>query len=156
MGSPEAAGTVGLQGQRLLPCITREACGAAGISAGMVYMPPRTRSKAHYHANSEIIVVCVRGRAATLIGPESKPYFHGPGEFIYIPEGVVHTAVNLSTTDDLVAVEMRTDPEFNDDVVLTPQYEPDVAMVVDRLHRSETTTLDSSAPAWWNGQVRVR
>jgi uncharacterized RmlC-like cupin family protein len=122
----ESAATIGPQAQRLVPCITSKVCGSTGISAGMVRMPPGAVSKAHYHAHAEIIVMCLRGRAATLIGPQLTPYLHGPGEFIYVPEGVVHVAVNLSDTDEVHAVEMRTDPEFNDDVVLTPTYDSPV------------------------------
>jgi hypothetical protein len=43
--------------------------------------------------------------------------------------------VNLDEAEDLVAVEMRTDPLFNDDVVLTPEYDADVPEVVARLRR---------------------
>jgi uncharacterized RmlC-like cupin family protein len=132
----EFAETLGPQQQRLIPCITARICGAEGISAGMVRMPPNAASRAHYHAHSEIIVCCLRGNAATLIGPRLEPYFHGPGEFIYIPEGVIHVAVNLSATEELVAIEMRTDPMFNDDVLLTPHYDAHAAEVVSRL-RSE-------------------
>lgn len=102
-------------------------------------MPPGKVSRAHYHAHSEIIVVCLRGHAATLVGPNLTPYVHGPGEFVYIPEGVVHVGVNLSETEDLVAVEMRTDPMFNDDVVLTPDYDSAVVDAVARLRRDLTT-----------------
>ncbi len=136
IAAADVAEKIGRQGQHLIPCITRETCGSQGISAGMVNMPAGKVSAAHYHANSEIIVVCMHGRAATLIGPELTPHLHGPGEFIYIPAGVVHVAVNLSETDDLVAVEMRTDPMFNDDVVLTPEHDAHVADVVAQLrHR---------------------
>lgn len=153
VGSPVLVGTMGLQSQRLLPCISRQECGAEGISAGLVYMPPQGTSKVHYHEYSEIIVICVRGHAATLIGPELKPYFHGPGEFIYIPEGVVHAAVNLSTTEDLVAVEMRTDPEFNDDVVLAPQYEADLSRVTDGLRDGRPRETAAQGDVWWSGRV---
>lgn len=105
----------------------------------MVNMPPGKVSRAHYHAHSEIIVVCLRGQAATLIGPEMTPHLHGPGDFVYIPEGVVHAAVNLSETAELVAVEMRTDPMFNDDVVLTPEHDRAVAAAVVRLRRDLAT-----------------
>jgi uncharacterized RmlC-like cupin family protein len=105
----------------------------------MVRMPPGTVSKAHYHARSEIVVMCLRGRAVTLIGPELTPYLHGPGEFIYIPEGIVHVAVNLSETEQLHAVEMRTDPGFNDDVVLTPIYDDRVPELAGLLRRSEAS-----------------
>ncbi|WP_405167398.1 cupin domain-containing protein [Nocardia sp. NBC_01499] len=135
----DVAKEIGSQGQQLVPCITRETAGSQGISAGMVNMPPGKVSRAHYHAHSEIIVVCLRGHAATLVGPNLTPYVHGPGEFVYIPEGVVHVGVNLSETEDLVAVEMRTDPMFNDDVVLTPDYDSAVVDAVARLRRDLTT-----------------
>lgn len=140
----DSAEILGRQGQHLIPCVTTETCGAEGISAGMVHMPPGKASKAHYHAHSEIVVVCLRGTAATLIGPQLTPHIHGPGEFIFIPEGVVHVAVNLSDTEELVAVEMRTDPNFDDDVVLTPEYEAALPDVVARLRRDYSGTYQSS------------
>jgi uncharacterized RmlC-like cupin family protein len=102
-------------------------------------------SKAHYHADSEIIVMCLRGRAATLIGPQLTPYLHGPGEFLYVPEGVVHVAVNLSDTDELHAVEMRTDPGFNDDVVLTPTYDSPVPELAALLRHTQASSWSQSS-----------
>ncbi len=86
-------------------------------------MPPGTSSQVHHHSHSDIVVMCVQGWAASLIGPELEPRLHGPGEFIYIPAGVLHMAVNLSTTEELVAVESRTDPQFNEDVVVSPEFQ---------------------------------
>lgn len=123
------------QGQVLIPTITQEFCGAKGLSACMVVMPPGKTSKAHLHQNNEIIVIVIEGYAATLIGPEMEPVFHGPGEFIFIPEGVVHAAVNLSTVNRLVAIEVRTDPKFNEDVVLTPEHEEKLREVGAHLHK---------------------
>jgi uncharacterized RmlC-like cupin family protein len=140
----ESAAVIGPQNQRLTPCITSKVCGTTGISAGTVRMPPGAVSKAHFHAHSEIVVMCLRGRAATLIGPQLTPYLHGPGEFIYVPEGIVHVAVNLSDTEELHAVEMRTDPGFNDDVVLTPTYDdrvPELAALLRHTHASSWSRL---------------
>jgi uncharacterized RmlC-like cupin family protein len=141
----ESAAIVGPQNQRLIPCITSAVCGSSGISAGMVRMPPGAVSKAHYHARSEIVVMCLRGRAATLIGPQLTPYLHGPGEFIYVPEGVVHVAVNLSDTEELHAVETRTDPGFNDDVVLTPTYDGPVRELAALLRHTQASSWSHSA-----------
>ena len=141
----ESAAIVGPQNQRLTPCITSKVCGTTGISAGMVRMPPGAASKAHFHAHSEIVVMCLRGRAATLIGPQLTPYLHGPGEFIYIPEGIVHVAVNLSDTEELRAVEMRTDPGFNDDVVLTPSYDELVPELAALLRHTQASSWSQSA-----------
>lgn len=138
---------VGPQGQKLYACVTADACGAAGLSAGMVVMPPGGLSRPHLHAHTEIIVCCVVGSAVTLIGPELEPFPHGPGEFIYIPEGVIHVAVNRSLTEPLVAIEMRTDPLFNDDVVLLPELEPAAAAAGERVQRGANP---ARSPGLWN------
>ncbi|GGL27685.1 cupin domain-containing protein [Nocardia jinanensis] len=126
---------VGPQNQLLVPCVTSETCGARAISAGLVNMPPGKISLAHYHAHSETIVVCTRGRAATLVGPDLVPHEHGPDEFLYIPAGVVHVAVNLSDTDDLVALDIRTDPKFSEDLILAPEFDAAAAEIAARLWR---------------------
>ena len=69
-------------------------------------MPPSGMSKAHKHAEHELVVTIVDG---------------GPGDFIYIAAGTPHMAVNLSTEARMPAVEARTDPAFNGDVVLMPE-----------------------------------
>jgi uncharacterized RmlC-like cupin family protein len=115
----------------------------------MVLMPPGRHSRAHLHAVHEIVVCCIVGTAVTLVGPELEPVRHGPGEFIYIPAGVAHVAVNLSTTEPLVAVEMRTDPHFNDDVVLLPELEEAAAEAAARVQA--TFAADPGvAPAPWD------
>lgn len=123
------------QGQKLIPTITQEFCGAKGLSACMVVMPPGKMSKVHLHKKNEIIVIVIEGYAATLIGPELEPVFHGPGEFLFVPEGVIHAAVNLSTEHRLVALEVRTDPKLNEDVVLTPEHEEKLKEVSAHLHK---------------------
>lgn len=130
VGSPYAKAIFGPQGQRLIPTITQNTCGTTGLSACMVFMPPGRYARAHLHQTSDIIVTVMEGYAASLIGPDLEPVFHGPGEPIFIPEGVLHVAVNLSTTHRLIAHEVRTDPKLNEDVILTPEYEERVAEVV--------------------------
>ncbi|TWH70854.1 putative RmlC-like cupin family protein [Micromonospora olivasterospora] len=111
------------QGQMLIPTVSQQLCGTHGISACTVVMQPGKVSRLHLHARTEIVVVCVEGWAATLIGPNFEPVLHGPGEFLYVPEGVIHAAVNLSMEHCLVAYEFRTDPKLNEDVVLVPEQE---------------------------------
>lgn len=125
----------GPQGQRLIPTITQELCGTTGLSACMVFMPPGRTARPHMHAKTDIIVVVIEGYAASLIGSGLKPVFHGPGEFIFIPEGVIHVAVNLSAKHRLIAIEMRTDPHFNEDVVPLPKYDTKTAEAVAELQR---------------------
>lgn len=133
----------GAQGQRLIPMITQDVCGTTGLSSCMVYMPPGRAARPHLHAKNDIIVTVLEGYAASLIGPDLEPVFHGPGESIFIPEGVMHVAVNLSTANRLIALEVRTDPTFNDDVVPLPEYEEKASAVVAELHRRYAAgTLD--------------
>jgi uncharacterized RmlC-like cupin family protein len=139
----------GAQGQRLIPMITQTESGSTGLSSCMVYMPPGRAARAHLHAENDIIVTVLEGYAASLIGPDLEPVFHGPGESIFIPEGVMHVAVNLSTTNRLIALEVRTDPTFNNDVVPLPEYEERAAKAVARLQEQYADgTL--SVPAHWD------
>lgn len=139
----------GPQGQRLIPMITQELCGTTGLSACMVFMPPGRIARPHYHAKTDLIVVVIEGYAASLAGPDLEPVYHGPGEFIFIPEGVVHAAVNLSTAHRLIAIEMRTDPLFNDDVIPAPEYDARTREIVERLQQQYAAgTLN--LPEHWN------
>ncbi|MGI8312195.1 cupin domain-containing protein [Saccharopolyspora hattusasensis] len=137
---------VGPQGQELYSCVTAANSGATGISAGMVVMPPGGISRPHLHAHSEIIVCCVAGAAVTLVGPELRPVPHAAGEFIHIPAGVVHVAVNLSSAATLVAIEMRTDPMFNEDVVVLPDLAEAAAAAANLARRD---FAPSSGSAFW-------
>jgi hypothetical protein len=47
----------------------------------------------------------------------------------------MHVAVNLSTTNRLIALEVRTDPTFNDDVVPLPEYEERAEKAVAQLQK---------------------
>lgn len=101
------------------------------------------------HAKTDIIVVVIEGYAASLIGPDLEPVFHGPGDFIFIPEGVIHVAVNLSTKHRLIAIETRTDPNFNEDVIPLPEYDARTAKAVAELQRQFAVgCLD--VPAHWD------
>lgn len=135
---------VGPQGQKLYSCVTAANSAATGISAGMVVMPPGGISRPHLHAHSEIIVCCVVGAAVTLVGPELKPVPHAAGEFIHIPAGIVHVAVNLSSAATLVAIEMRTDPMFNEDVVVLPELTEAAAAAANLARRDFASSSESA------------
>lgn len=144
-----AAPILGSQGQKLIPTITQENCGSDALSACTVVMPPGKTSKAHLHEDNDIIVIVVEGHAATLIGEAMEPAYHGQGEFIFIPAGVPHAAVNLSAKDRLVAFEVRTDPHFNEDVVLLPHLEDKLAKTTAYLQKMfPTGKLDT--PKHWD------
>lgn len=150
VASPYSSKTIfGAQGQRLIPMITNDMCGTTGLSSCMVYMPPGRIARPHLHAENDIIVTVLEGYAVSLIGSDLESVFHGPGESIFIPRGIMHVAVNLSTTNRLIAHEVRTDPTLNDDVVLLPEYEEKAATAVAELHKKYAAgTLD--VPSHWD------
>jgi uncharacterized RmlC-like cupin family protein len=137
VGLVEAVEGLGPQGQVLTPMITSEVAGTVGLSGGMVRMPGGRVSKAHAHARSEIIVAVLAGSAATVVWDGDRPRVlpHGPGEMCYVPAGVPHGAVNLDPTTEVVALEFRTDPAFNDDVVLLPGLDGQLSELADELRR---------------------
>lgn len=119
------------------------------LSGCVVVMPPGQASQPHLHERNDIIVVVIEGHAATLAGPELTPVLHGPGEFIFIAEGVPHVAVNLNTAHRLVAVEVRTDPSLNDDVTVLPEYAEQVERIVADLQQ-RFTARQIEVPIHWN------
>lgn len=108
----------GVQSQRLIPVVTNDVCDTEAISAGLVVMKPLKIAKPHIHRHTESILYFTEGWFATLVGPELKPIFHGPGDLMYVPENVIHVGINLSAEHQAIALEVRTDPSFNDDVVV--------------------------------------
>jgi uncharacterized RmlC-like cupin family protein len=119
----ESVEVVGPQGQALTALVTRETANAVGISAGFVRMPPSGISRVHLHAYSEIVVTVLSGSAATIVWECGQPrtLFHAADEMCYVPPGVPHCAVNLSAAEPVTGLEFRTDPDFNADVVLSPE-----------------------------------
>lgn len=114
---------IGAHKQRLSHVLAQDTAGCAAISAGLIVMSPKKMAKAHLHKNNEIILIVLEGWGAALVGPKLEPIFHGPGDFFYIPAGVEHLGVNLSGSQRLVLAEIRTDPKFNEDLVLLPELE---------------------------------
>lgn len=128
---------VGPQGQSLTALVTKETAHAVGISAGFVRMPPGGISKVHIHAYSEIVVAVLSGTAVTVVWEDDQPrtLFHAADEVCYVPPGVPHCAVNLSTTESVSGLEFRTDPDFNTDVVLVPELQDDAVQLAANLQR---------------------
>jgi uncharacterized RmlC-like cupin family protein len=126
---------VGPQGQRLLPGINADLAGSTQVSSGLVMMPPGVQSKAHVHNKYEIIIFILEGWAASLVGDDLEPAVQGPGEFVFIPAGVPHLAVNLSTTHRVVGLEVRADPQFNEDVTLLPELDEHSQSIVKELRK---------------------
>jgi uncharacterized RmlC-like cupin family protein len=126
----------GPQSQRLIVGAAEELCGCEAISAGVVWMPPSKVAKPHLHQHNELINFLIEGWAATAFGENlDELVYHGPGDFLFIPEGVIHLGINLSDKHRVVALETRTDPKFNEDVVVFPELEDKANTIAERLRK---------------------
>jgi uncharacterized RmlC-like cupin family protein len=147
----QARAVHGAQNQRLFPTITQSNCGTSRIAAGFVDMPPAHVAKPHYHEYSELIIFFTEGRGVAFIGPDYEPHFLTAGDFLYVPEGVIHFGINLDETQRFIGVEIRTDPHFNDDLILVPEVEASVEqLAADYCSRYARGEL--SVPAHWATQ----
>lgn len=118
----------GKQGPNYIPGISAETVGARALWLSSVTLPPRGgRTKAHVHEHHESAFYFVSGDEVELwTGDrlEHREVAH-LGEFLYIPAGVPHVAVNRSATPALF-VGARSDPNEQESVVMRPDLEAQV------------------------------
>ena len=91
--------------------------GARGLSMHLVVIPPGARSEPHLHEGHETAIYVLQGRVETCYGEGlAQRVVSEPGDFLFIPPGVPHVAINLSETEPARAVVARTDPAEQDRV----------------------------------------
>ncbi len=118
----------GKQGPSYTPGVSAESCGARGIWLGMVTIAPGGRTRAHYHAGHESAFYVVRGELELWYGDGMRAHeVARAGNYLYIPAGVSHVAVNRSRTEPAVAIGGRTDPSEHESVVLQPELDALIA-----------------------------
>jgi uncharacterized RmlC-like cupin family protein len=97
--------------------------GATALCMHMVIIPPGGKAVPHIHNGYETAIYIVKGRAETRYGEGLKQSeINQAGDFIFIPADVPHQPVNLSQTEEVVAIVARNDPNEQESVVL---YNPD-------------------------------
>ena len=148
-----SAAALGPQGQMLTPTITNLVCGSRHISAGFLMMPPARVAKPHLHKDNELIIFFIEGWGVAFVGREFEPHYVAPGDFLYVPAGVIHFGINLSETERSTAIEIRTDPYFNKDVQVIPEMvEESLKIAADYRQRFANGTLD--VPESWKSRSR--
>ena len=118
---------VGKQGLAYTPGVSAETVGSAALWLGSVPVPPGGRTKAHIHERHESAFYIVSGDEVELwTGDElqHRDLAHA-GDYLYIPPGVPHVAVNRSATP-AVFVGARTDPHEQESVVMRPELDEQV------------------------------
>jgi len=111
------------QGLPIFQGISGRNAGARHISMNKVVIPPGRAAKAHRHKGYETAIYLIKGRVKTLYGEGlKKSVINEAGDFLYIPADLPHKPINLSDTDEAVAIVARTDP--NEQESVEPVAEP--------------------------------
>jgi uncharacterized RmlC-like cupin family protein len=97
--------------------VSARTAGSRALSMHIVTIPPGARSTPHSHSAYETAIYVLEGRVETRWGEGLREsVVNGPGEFLYIPPGVPHEAINLSATEWVRAVVARNDPAEQENV----------------------------------------
>lgn len=92
--------------------------GATGLSMNLVIVPPGAASVPHCHLGFEAAIYQLEGRVRTRYGPGlAESIDTEAGDFLFIPPGVPHQALNLSATERAVAVVARNVADEQEAVV---------------------------------------
>jgi len=92
--------------------------GAHGLSMHLVVIPPGARADPHAHRGYETGIYVLEGRVETRYGEGLRSSIVSEaGDFLFIPPGVPHEAINLSATEPARAIVSRNDPAEQDNVV---------------------------------------
>lgn len=97
--------------------ISGKTVGSRGIAMHIVVIPAGARAEPHRHMGYETGIYVLEGRVLTRWG-ESLEHeaVSEAGDFLFVPPGVPHEAINLSATEPARAVVARNDPEEQDKV----------------------------------------
>lgn len=97
--------------------ISGKTVGARGLAMHIVVIPPGARAEPHLHVGYETGIYVLEGRVLTRWGENLEhEVVSEPGEFLFVPPGVPHEAVNLSATEPARAVVARNDAAEQDRV----------------------------------------
>ena len=106
--------------------ISGSTVGSAGLSMHMVVIPPGAKADPHLHVGYETGIYVLEGEVLTRWGDAlENQVVSAAGDFLFIPPGVPHEAINLSSTDSARAIVARNDPAEQDKVApYVPRAEP--------------------------------
>jgi uncharacterized RmlC-like cupin family protein len=99
--------------------ISAQTAGAKGLCMHLVIIPPGGKAVAHYHAGYETAIYIIQGRAETKYGANLEfSSVNTAGDFLFIPPNVPHQPINLSDTEEVIAVVARNDPNEQESVMI--------------------------------------
>jgi uncharacterized RmlC-like cupin family protein len=107
--SPQTSQTPGM---RRLAAVDADSAGSRNLWVGLVTLEPGARSSAHHHGDCESVVCMTAGRIRFRHGDRLEESIDaGPGDFIYVPPGLVHQEINLSDREPVESIVVRDSQE---------------------------------------------
>jgi uncharacterized RmlC-like cupin family protein len=98
--------------------VSGETCGATGLAMHLVVVPPGAAAEPHFHDGYETAIYQLEGLVETRYGENlEQSVVTQAGDFLFVPPGVPHQAVNLSQTESAVAIIARNDANEHERVV---------------------------------------
>lgn len=95
--------------------ISGNTVGSEGLSMHVVVIPPGGRAEPHIHVGYETGIYVLEGAVRTRWGEALEhEVVSRVGEFLFVPPGVPHEAINLSSTEPARAVVARNHPAEQD------------------------------------------
>ena len=83
-----------------------------------VVIPPGGAALPHIHDGYETAIYIIQGRVKTRYGEGlSETVINGAGDFMFIPAGVPHQPINISDTEEAIAIITRNDPNEQESVI---------------------------------------
>jgi uncharacterized RmlC-like cupin family protein len=98
--------------------ISGKTVGSTGLSMHLVVIPPGAKAEPHSHQGYETGIFVLEGEVKTRWGEALEhEVISKAGDFLFVPPGVPHEAINMSASKAARAVVARNDPAEQDKVV---------------------------------------
>jgi uncharacterized RmlC-like cupin family protein len=109
------------QGSDYEPGVSAETVKSKVLFLGVVTLPPGARTRAHVHERHETALYLLDGELELWTGNQLQHRdLVRPGDYIYIPENVLHVAVNRGDKA-AVCIGTRNEPTAQESVVFYPE-----------------------------------
>jgi uncharacterized RmlC-like cupin family protein len=116
-----AGTTRGWNGIRYKTGLSAKNVNAKHLSMNVATIPPGGVAYAHIHVDFEVMLYILQGRVRHEYGEELRQSVENEaGDFIFIEPGIPHEVLNLSDTENVMAVVARSDASEWENIVDYP------------------------------------
>lgn len=92
--------------------------GAKKLSMNMATIPPGGVAFAHIHVDFEVMLYILKGHVRHEYGAGLKKAIENEaGDFIFIEPGIPHEVFNMSDTEEVQAIVVRSDPNEWENII---------------------------------------